>query len=250
MDQNEKSSLRTFLTLSLILHSAGLGGITVLASAISTTVFSPGVMVVDLVSLPGGLVTLPGKEMTVTIQTPTVQDQTLVSDRVDQIPLVHPEMVLKTKELKQDTRMNFKIEESEPAPVIPEDNSLISGSVSGTSIPGFIGDSASREDPCNSTPCRPSMDTFLQKVRSRLEKAKRYPWMARIRGLEGISHVKFQITIEGNVNEVEIVRPSRHEILDKAAVETVWRAAPFPTFPKQIDVDHLEINLPLVFKLQ
>ena len=74
--------------------------------------------------------------------------------------------------------------------------------------------------------------------------------MARIRGLEGTSLVKFQISIEGNVNEVKIIHPSRHEILDKAAVETVWRAAPFPAFPKRTDADYIEINLPLVFKLQ
>jgi protein TonB len=90
---------------------------------------------------------------------------------------------------------------------------------------------------------------WLSEVRDRIERAKRYPWTARIRGLEGTSLVRFRISVDGAVRDVAVRRSSAHKILDEAAVRTVERAAPFPGLPAELADENIEINIPLVFEL-
>ena len=47
-------------------------------------------------------------------------------------------------------------------------------------------------------------------------------------GIEGTAVVRFRLRPEGRVEAVEIVDSSGSEILDKASLETVHAAAPFP----------------------
>jgi len=78
------------------------------------------------------------------------------------------------------------------------------------------------EAPVESTP------DLLPLILERIERAKIYPRSARKRGIEGTATVKFRINPKGNVEEINVVEPSGHSILDKAAVKTIKRAAPFP----------------------
>jgi TonB family protein len=103
------------------------------------------------------------------------------------------------------------------------------------------------------TPSSDSIDIplgYLIAIRDRLEQAKRYPWMARVRGLEGTSLIRFKIGMRGTVDEVGIIRSSAHKVLDDAAIETVQRAAPFPSLPEELNADRIELSVPLVFKIK
>jgi TonB family protein len=71
-------------------------------------------------------------------------------------------------------------------------------------------------------------DPVLSLILRKLETAKRYPRMARRLGVEGTAVVRFRLKPEGGVEAVEIVDSSGSEILDKASLETVHAAAPFP----------------------
>ena len=71
-------------------------------------------------------------------------------------------------------------------------------------------------------------DAVLSLILRKLEAAKRYPRMARKMGIEGTAVVRFKLKSEGRVEAVEIVDSSGSEILDKASLETVHAAAPFP----------------------
>jgi protein TonB len=89
---------------------------------------------------------------------------------------------------------------------------------------------------------------FLQNVRNRLEQAKRYPWLARIRGQEGTVRIQFMIDSSGEAREIRLIESSRSKILDQEAVETVKRAGRFSGLPV-IWNEKVRIDVPLVFQL-
>lgn len=72
-------------------------------------------------------------------------------------------------------------------------------------------------------------------VLAALERAKRYPAMARQRGREGVAGIVFEIDRQGRVLDVRIAAPSGSRSLDRAALEQVHRAAPFPAAPAGSD---------------
>jgi len=72
------------------------------------------------------------------------------------------------------------------------------------------------------------LDPILSSILRKLEAAKRYPRIARKMGIEGTAVIRFKLRPEGQVEAAEIVDSSGSEILDKASLETVRAAAPFP----------------------
>ncbi len=63
---------------------------------------------------------------------------------------------------------------------------------------------------------------------SSIERVKSYPHLARERGIQGTVRLRFRVKPEGEVERVEIVKSSGHEILDTASIRTLYRAAPMP----------------------
>jgi TonB family protein len=75
-----------------------------------------------------------------------------------------------------------------------------------------------------------------QLVQAALERAKSYPRMARERGIQGVVRLKFRLRPSGEVESVEVVQSSGHEILDAASVRTVYRAGPLPYIQGWVEV--------------
>jgi TonB family protein len=71
-------------------------------------------------------------------------------------------------------------------------------------------------------------DSILSEIIRRIEKAKLYPRAARKMGIEGKAAVRFKLKPDGKVASAEVVESSGSDILDKASLETVQRAAPLP----------------------
>ena len=90
---------------------------------------------------------------------------------------------------------------------------------------------------------------FLQEVKDRLERAKRYPWPARFRGQEGTVRLEFVINAEGKAGAIRLVESSRWPILDEEAIATVERVDRFPDPPTGWNRD-VSILVPLIFKLE
>jgi len=65
-------------------------------------------------------------------------------------------------------------------------------------------------------------------IRKHLEAFKYYPASARRRGIEGRVEVGFTLTQDGAANQVSVLHGSGYAVLDHAALETVYRAQPFP----------------------
>lgn len=58
--------------------------------------------------------------------------------------------------------------------------------------------------------------------------------MAKRRGMEGSPRITFAIDEDGSIKWVRLLDSCGKEILDRAAVDTVHRAAPLPYYPKPI----------------
>jgi len=93
------------------------------------------------------------------------------------------------------------------------------------------------------------LQRFTRTVRKMIEAKKRYPLAARKSMIEGRVGVKMTILKNGQLERTEIVESSGHAILDRAALGSVRRSAPFPPLPKEVERKRIQINIYLVFKM-
>lgn len=98
----------------------------------------------------------------------------------------------------------------------------------GSGTPGQAKGEGSPGQMANIGPSSGELDPVLSLIIRKIEAAKRYPRMARKMGIEGSAVVRFKLRPEGQVEAAELVDSSGSEILDKASLETVRAAAPFP----------------------
>lgn len=91
--------------------------------------------------------------------------------------------------------------------------------------------------------------SYLEMVRFRIERYKRYPQIARARNIEGRVTIRFVITPEGGVREVEVSKRSGNKALDQAALKAVQDAAPFPKPPGHLFKGAVPLELTIVFEL-
>jgi len=92
-------------------------------------------------------------------------------------------------------------------------------------------------------------NSYLKMVKLKIEKHKKYPDKARIRQIEGSVTIRFLITSEGEVSAAEVVKTSRYEVLDTAALKAVKDAAPFPKPPKRFFKGEVPLEITIVFEL-
>jgi len=90
---------------------------------------------------------------------------------------------------------------------------------------------------------------YLEMVRLKIERHKEYPDMARISHIEGRVTIRFVITPDGDVNTVEVVKTSRHKVLDIAALRAVQDAAPFPKPPRHFFQGEIPFQITIFFEL-
>ncbi len=84
-------------------------------------------------------------------------------------------------------------------------------------------------------------------VLSRLRQALRYPPEASGTGMRGEARVRFTIASNGSASRIKLVRSSGFPALDKAALETVRRASPFPAIPSGAGRSNWTFTAPLMF---
>ncbi|MFQ5344576.1 MAG: energy transducer TonB [Mariprofundus sp.] len=77
-------------------------------------------------------------------------------------------------------------------------------------------------------PAVADIDKERMLVRNHLEAFKYYPASARRRGIEGHVEVGFILTRHGEAGQVSVLHGSGYAVLDHAALETIYRAQPFP----------------------
>ena len=91
--------------------------------------------------------------------------------------------------------------------------------------------------------------SYLEMVRLKIEKHKKYPDIARVKNIEGRVVVRFVITPDGGIRELEVAKRSRNRALDLAALRAVQNAAPFPKPPRRLFKGAIPLELTIVFEL-
>lgn len=102
-------------------------------------------------------------------------------------------------------------------------------------------------------PARDAVDElgrFMAMAREKIERVKAYPRWARERGFEGVVGVRFVIAPDGKVDEIEVVRPCHCEVLNRAACESIRRAAPFAPPPPSHEGKRLAMEVDIGFRLE
>jgi protein TonB len=97
---------------------------------------------------------------------------------------------------------------------------------------------------------RPAVSAaYLKTVNQRIQKVKRYPRLARDRGIEGEALLEFVLAHDGKLVDTRILRSSGFAILDREALRTVRRATPFPKLPEGTRVGRVVLKVMVSFAL-
>ncbi len=90
---------------------------------------------------------------------------------------------------------------------------------------------------------------YLSTIRQLIEQKKKYPQTARRRQFQGKVVVEFVLSPSGDVNSIRVVEGCRFGILNRAAIQAVELASPFPKPPDGLFEGHLPLRIPIVFEL-
>jgi len=92
-------------------------------------------------------------------------------------------------------------------------------------------------------------ESYLEMVRLKIERHKKYPEEARSRQIEGRVTVKFVIMPEGSIRDTAVVKSSSRKALDAAALQAVQNASPFPRPPARFFKGPVPLTVTVVFEL-
>jgi len=113
----------------------------------------------------------------------------------------------------------------------------------GSSAPRFSG------SPVLHSPTYGTAGDYFSMVRMKIERHKKYPYVARKRQIEGRVRLRFVIKPDGTVSAVELLERCRHSILNEAALKAVKESSPFPTPPKHLFSGPVTLEISIVFEL-
>ena len=91
---------------------------------------------------------------------------------------------------------------------------------------------------------------FESQVWDQIDKTKYYPRMAQKREFEGQPVVALTLGDQGELLEFSIENPSPFKLLDRAALDAVKSAGPYPPIPKLLNMKSIRLTLPISFKLE
>lgn len=80
---------------------------------------------------------------------------------------------------------------------------------------------------------------------AQLERNKRYPPEAQARGDHGVTELAFSVDRSGGVHRAHIVRSSGSDVLDRASLDLIARAAPLPRPPPEVAGAQIAIVVPI-----
>jgi len=90
---------------------------------------------------------------------------------------------------------------------------------------------------------------YLEMVKNKIEREKKYPEAARIKQIEGTVTVSFTISTDGHIRQAAVAGTSGHEALDTAALNAVKAANPLPPPPARHFQGPLHLEIKIVFQL-
>jgi protein TonB len=120
-------------------------------------------------------------------------------------------------------------------------------------VPSSLSYSLSKWEPAvadvDNVPDYADATSYLEMVKAKIERSKKYPESARNKQIQGQVVVRFVITRQGEIRDVEIDKFSKSSDLDRAALDAVRAAEPFPSLPKQFFKGDIKLKIRIVFEL-
>jgi periplasmic protein TonB len=96
----------------------------------------------------------------------------------------------------------------------------------------------------------PEIEVYMKLVSTELEKYQHYPDMARRFRDEGRAVARLMFAKDGQLLDVILIESTGNDRLDRAVIENIRRAAPFPPFPPEIRASKLNFQVPIRFRLK
>ncbi|MGL5722687.1 MAG: energy transducer TonB [Brevinema sp.] len=93
-------------------------------------------------------------------------------------------------------------------------------------------------------------DEYISRIAGLLNKHKHYPEAEKRRGREGFVTVAFTVYPDGSVAQVSIKDACPYSALNQAAIDTVYRAAPYPSFDKNTGEMNLSVSIEFLLRGQ
>lgn len=90
------------------------------------------------------------------------------------------------------------------------------------------------------------LDSYLAKLRAKIEQNLRYPLLAKRLKLEGEVMISFSILEDGAIKKLTIISSSGSKSLDEAAIKTIEAILPFEKPPKK----DMQVEVPIRFSLR
>nr|WP_246307394.1 energy transducer TonB [Azospirillum melinis] len=139
-------------------------------------------------------------------------------------------------------------------PRTPAVAALPKPTTAGTPSPAAATPTAAAGLPLSAPPTPPSTSSsvtadYAATVNGRLERAKTYPRLARMRREEGTVQVRFTLARDGTVTACTVTGGSGHDLLDVEACALVYRASPMPPPPDAGPGGRLDMAVPIRFSL-
>jgi TonB family protein len=88
---------------------------------------------------------------------------------------------------------------------------------------------------------------FTREVLSFIEKNKKYPRKALIKGHQGDLMIHLKINSDGNILNSSLKKRSGSRLLDKGALRQLRAMAPFPSIPKKLKMSIFTFDIPMSF---
>lgn len=111
---------------------------------------------------------------------------------------------------------------------------------------GFAGKAARQGD----TNAEKEMLAYRDIIKERIQECRRYPPDAKRQGIEGGVDMAFTVLKSGQLKEKEILRTSGNNSLDREALATISRAAPFPAMPGGAGKQDMKMQVRIIFKIE
>lgn len=91
---------------------------------------------------------------------------------------------------------------------------------------------------------------YLSQLRAKIEKNKVYPNSAKRLNQKGKVYVTFTISKDGQITNIKISKSSDFEKLDEAALKILVDISTIEPIPKELNKNHWEITVPIVYQIK
>jgi len=94
------------------------------------------------------------------------------------------------------------------------------------------------------------MISYVNKIQEQIAQAIVYPQKAWEKGWEGEVDLNMHILNDGTLAFALVEKSSGHDIFDENALRTAKSMAPFDRFPSNVNLQEIDITVPIVYKLK